>query len=489
MAARRKQRKFVFTPGYFISGVLVVLLAAFLRVIGGTGMVPPKYLILSFSLLLALVAVACYLAWDFDFRGRFWAGLALSVVLAVVLTAGIVMGMRVQTLLDNVTTPDKKVVDLGIFVRADDPVSSPEELKGRSFGVLSQVEQEETDRYMQELETLLQEPVSAAKYDSPLQLIDDLLNGRLDAAVFNLAYLDLVDELEGYEDIRDRIRQVTLVTVEVPVTPAPASTPGPAEDDPVFTVYISGIDGYRGLETYCRSDVNIIAVVNPEKHFVLLVSTPRDYFLPLPISNGERDRLTNAGLFGVDVSEGTLEMLYGIHLDYYFRLDFSGFKRIIDSLGGVTVYSEKAFTAGDYSFSEGENTLDGEAALMFARERHAFKDGDLQRGRNQMALIKGVMKKVLSSDLLAKYMPLMSAVEGSFETTVPPDMIARLVQEQLDQGGDWTVETYHVSGTDGNETTFSVSVKDYVMFPDEDTVAVAKDLLTQALAGQVVTPP
>lgn len=489
MAARRKQRKFVFTPGYFISGVLVVLLVAFLRVIGGTGMVPPKYLILSFSLLLALVAVACYLAWDFDFRGRFWAGLALSVVLAVVLTAGIVMGMRVQTLLDNVTTPDKKVVDLGIFVRADDPVSSPEELKGRSFGVLGHVEQEETDRYMQELETLLQEPVSAAKYDSPLQLIDDLLNGRLDAAVFNLAYLDLVDELEGYEDIRDRIRQVTLVTVEVPVTPAPASTPGPVEDDPVFTVYISGIDGYRGLETYCRSDVNIIAVVNPEKHFVLLVSTPRDYFLPLPISNGERDRLTNAGLFGVDVSEGTLEMLYGIHLDYYFRLDFSGFKRIIDSLGGVTVYSEKAFTAGDYSFSEGENTLDGEAALMFARERHAFKDGDLQRGRNQMALIKGVMKKVLSSDLLAKYMPLMSAVEGSFETTVPPDMIARLVQEQLDQGGDWTVETYHVSGTDGNETTFSVSVKDYVMFPDEDTVAVAKDLLTQALAGQVVTPP
>ena len=278
-------------------------------------------------------------------------------------------------------------------------------------------------------------------------------------------------------------------TVELPVTAAPASTPGPEADDRVFTVYISGIDSRRGLETYSRSDVNIIAVVNPEEHFVLLVSTPRDYFLPLPISNGERDRLTNAGLFGVDVSEGTLEMLYGIHLDYYFRVDFSGFKQIIDSLGGVTVNSEKAFTANGFSFTEGENTLNGEEALVFARERHAFKDGDLQRGRHQMELIKGVMKKVLSSNLLTRYLPLMDALEGSFETTIPSDMIAGLARRQLERGGDWNVETYYVSGTDGNETTFSVSVKDYVMFPDGDTVAVAKDLLTRALAGEIVTAP
>jgi anionic cell wall polymer biosynthesis LytR-Cps2A-Psr (LCP) family protein len=184
-------------------------------------------------------------------------------------------------------------------------------------------------------------------------------------------------------------------------------------------------------------------------------------------------------------------MLYDVNVDYYFRVNFGGFEDIVDALGGVTVYSEYSFTTydGNYSFSAGDNTLNGAQALGFARERKAFITGDRQRGVNQMALIKAIVNKVLSPSILANYSSLLESVQGNFETSVPMSVLSKLVRDQLSDGGSWNIVTYSVDGTGDSQIPYSLSTYSYVMWPDEDTVATAKDLISQVLNGETVTAP
>ena len=185
---------------------------------------------------------------------------------------------------------------------------------------------------------------------------------------------------------------------------------------------------------------------------------------------------------------GTLEMLYGTEIDYYFRVNFSGFKKIIDALGGVTVYSEYGFSTNTHSFSQGENYLNGDAALAFARERYSFSGGDRQRGKNQMAVIKAVIEKAMSPAILTGYTDLMESVAGNFETSMPYDMIAELVKDQLDNGGSWNIVSTSVDGTGDTRRPYSLSTGAYVMIPNQETVDAAIAKINQVKNGEIVQP-
>lgn len=260
-----------------------------------------------------------------------------------------------------------------------------------------------------------------------------------------------------------------------------------AKEGKVYTILISGIDNRGGIVAKSRSDVNIIATVNTATRQILLVSTPRDYFVPLSISNGVPDKLTHAGIYGISVCMDTLGMLYDIDINNYIRLNFDGFIKIIDALGGITVNSEYDFDAGAHHFDKGENVVDGEAALAFARERYAFASGDRQRGKNQMAVIKGVIDKILSPELLKNYSSILSSVEGCFETNLSYDEIASLCQQQLAEGGSWNVVSYSVDGTGDSQQPYSMNQYAYVMVPDDTTVDHAKELMAKVRGGEKIT--
>lgn len=315
----------------------------------------------------------------------------------------------------------------------------------------------------------------------------------MDAIVLNTAYLELFDEMEGYEGVESRLRQIDLRRVETEIvvpesTPAPEGTASPAETlDKIYTIYISGSDTRYGLNTVGRSDVNILAVVNTSTKQVLLVSTPRDYYVPLSISNGVPDKLTHAGIYGIDVSIGTIEMLYDLDIDYYFRLNFTGFVDIVDALGGVTVYNDIGFTREGFTYNEGYITLNGAQALGFARERYSFTTGDVQRGINQMRLISGILRKALSPDILTRYTSILQSVDGAFEMNIPYDEIAAVVRNQLDTGGDWSIVRYNVTGWNDSQIPYSMSQYAYVMQPDYATVDKAKELIARVKNGERLT--
>ena len=259
-----------------------------------------------------------------------------------------------------------------------------------------------------------------------------------------------------------------------------------------FVVYLSGVDTRGDLTDKARSDVNIIAAVNPVTKQVVLINTPRDYYVDLAGTNS-KDKLTHAGLYGVQTSMDTLGNLYGVDVQHYIRINFAGFINVIDALGGVDVYSDQAFTSvgspGYYdptTFVEGWNHLDGKAALAFARERHAFKTGDIQRGINQMKVIDAMLNKIKSPALLMGFTKILDAVSDSFVTSLSQNQISALVRMQLSDFAEWNIERYTVTGSSGSSTKCysAKGQKLYVMKPDENSVAKAKEMIAAVMGGE-----
>ena len=259
-----------------------------------------------------------------------------------------------------------------------------------------------------------------------------------------------------------------------------------------FVVYLSGVDNRGELTEKARSDVNILAVVNPTTKQVALINTPRDYYVDLA-GTDSKDKLTHAGLYGVETSMATLGNLYGVNVEHYLRINFAGFISIIDAVGGVDVYSDQAFTSvgspGYYdptTFAEGWNHLDGKSALAFARERHAFKTGDIQRGINQMKVIDAMVNKLKSPALLMGFSKLMDAAADCFVTSLSQEQISALVRMQLGDLANWDIQSYTVTGS-GAKSTKCYSAKGqslYVMKPDENSVNEAKALIAAVLGGE-----
>ena len=259
-----------------------------------------------------------------------------------------------------------------------------------------------------------------------------------------------------------------------------------------FVVYLSGVDNRGELTEKARSDVNILAVVNPTTKQAALINTPRDYYVDLA-GTDSKDKLTHAGLYGVETSMATLGNLYGVNVEHYIRINFAGFISIIDAIGGVDVYSDQAFTSvgspGYYdptTFAEGWNHLDGKSALAFARERHAFKTGDIQRGINQMKVIDAMAEKLKSPALLMSFSKLMDAMSDCFVTSLSQEQISALVRMQLGDLSSWDIQSYSVTGT-GGKSSKCYSAKGqslYVMKPDENSVNEAKALVAAVLGGE-----
>ncbi len=259
-----------------------------------------------------------------------------------------------------------------------------------------------------------------------------------------------------------------------------------------FVVYLSGVDNRGELTENARSDVNILVVVNPVTKQAALINTPRDYYVDLA-GTESKDKLTHAGLYGVETSMATLGNLYGVDVDHYIRINFAGFISIIDAIGGVDVYSDQAFTSvgspGYYdptTFAEGWNHLDGKSALAFARERHAFKTGDIQRGINQMKVIDAMANKLKSPALLMSFSKLMDAAADCFVTSFSQEQISALVRMQLGDLASWDIQSYTVTGS-GAKSSKCYSAKGqslYVMKPDENSVNEAKALIAAVLGGE-----
>ena len=486
----RKMGKHI--PGLIVTLVVLITAIVFAVMLLNMKVIPTKFIAVIGLVMLVLIVIVGALVWSTDGKIRFVVGVILAAVFAAVFILGSMNVYKTHSTLAGISGVNTEITEVGIYVRADDSADSIEATADYVYGVLTDLDRANSDKAIQEVDSETGKTVQVQEYAGLTELVDGLLNGQTGAIVLNSAYLSVIEEMDGYSDISSRIKELTVKKVETTIEPqeTEAKAEESTNDGSVYTIFISGIDSRSGLVAKSRSDSNIIATVNTATRQVLLVSTPRDYFVPLSISGGQRDKLTHAGIYGINVCMDTLGMLYNEDINYYFRINFAGFEQLINSLGGVTVYSDYDFDSKNetgYHFNQGENYLNGEQALVFSRERYAFKEGDRQRGKNQMAVIKGVINKALSPELLKNYSSVLSSIQGCFETNISYEEIARLLQQQLNNGGDWNIVSYSVNGTGDTQKPYSMSQKAYVMIPDESTVQKAEAMMKKVRDGETVS--
>ncbi len=489
--------------GTVIASLLLIAGVLFMAILIKTKLLPAKLLLLAGGAFLVYAVLVFLLTRNPQKRGAMICGCVMTVVMLIVLILGSPYLTQALDMLDAITQVEVEITDMGVYVKEESPAKELKDLAGGKIGIMDMLDRENTDEALENVQEQIG-TLQVQEYAGLGQLISGLLSEEVDAILLNSAYLDLLADMEGFENAASQLREIHMyqAQTQIQITQPEkqeekkdildflireeADETEPENPYNVFTVYISGIDSRSGLIAKSRSDVNIIATVNVDTRQVLLVSTPRDFYVPLPISNGKPDKLTHAGIYGIDVSMGTLEMLYGTDIDYYFRVNFSGFERIIDALGGVTVHSDYTFSSGNHQFYKGANTLNGSQALAFSRARYQFASGDRQRGKNQMAVIKAVIEKAMSPSLLTNYADIMQSVSGSFETSMPYDKIAELVRDQLENGGSWNVVSYSVDGTGDSKIPYSMSQYAYVMIPDQSTVDTAISKINQVKNGEIL---
>lgn len=267
-----------------------------------------------------------------------------------------------------------------------------------------------------------------------------------------------------------------------------------------FLMYVSGIDTEGDISTIARSDVNVIVCVNPVTKMIGMITTPRDSYVEIPgvtDGSGLYDKLTHAGIFSAQckASIAALEKLYGIDIDYFMKLNFTSMRGLVDALGGVDVYSKYEFDSRNIlgiHFNQGMNHVNGYQALVFCRERYSFPDGDYQRGRNHLEMIKAIFNKALSPALLANYSTILDKISSNLETNMTVSEITNLVKMQLDDKASWNIVSYATGGINGGQqqlrcTYTAKKYKRSVTILDPESVACATEMMERILNGEIVT--
>lgn len=391
-------------------------------------------------------------------------------------------GNALANIADNVVVTDT----VSVYALADNPAESVADIKDGVFAITQNYDYEHTKTTLDKIKENLGQDVHTQNYDTVFDMVDALYAGNVDAMILNVAYVDVIRDQKGYEDFSDRTK--TLYDHEVKTSVAQENTQDTRyiTKDP-FIIYISGSDTRNLKLATSRSDVNILAVVNPASKQVLLLNTPRDYYVETTVSGGMRDKLTHCGIYGIDCSMGTLTNLYEENVDYYVQINFNGFETLIDAIGGITVEAEKSFrtSEGGYYISQGTNQLSGAVALSYVRERKSFADGDNARGRHQMQAIEAIIKKVSSgTTVLNNYSAILSSMEGMFATNMSSSEISALVRMQLTDMASWNVKSFAVTGTGSSQKTYSMPTKrSYVMIPDESQIDYARKLVDKVVDG------
>lgn len=326
--------------------------------------------------------------------------------------------------------------------------------------------------------------LATEKVDSYQAAYENLVNGSSQAMVFNSAYSSLLEM--SYENFQSNLKTIYSYKIKTSI-----KDEAKAHDSNVFNIYISGIDTYGSISTVSRSDVNLILTVNMNTHKILMTETPRDAYVKIPDGGADQyDKLTHAGIYGVETSEKTLENLYGITIDYYARLNFDSFLKLIDALGGITVYNDQAFTAlmnkKEYPVGNIELTS-GEDALAFVRERYSLEHGDYDRGNNQMKVIQAILNKMTSLKSVSNYSTIISNVQDSIQTDMKLDTMMKLVNSQLDSGEKFTVTSQEVTGTGSTGELISYAMPSsslYMIQLDDASVAKASQAIKDVMEGK-----
>lgn len=469
---KRRQKRKKNTFGYLLI-ILQAIVSVFLLIsLTWLGMLPMKYITLAGLVLLCLWLV-CVLT-QVNRKKSGILGKVYGIFMIAGLSVGVFYIAKTTNLIGQISGNAFKTEKVVVAVLDSDPAEKLEDAAEYQFGIQFDKGADTMESALATISEELGQDVETIQYDNLKEQAEALYSGEVQAIVYNTAYSNVIEsELEEYGE-KARVIYSTQAKVSLNVS---QGTDDSLTTKP-FTMYISGLDVYEDtVDQGQRSDVNIIAVVNPKTHQILLVTTPRDYYVTIPgVSEGMYDKLTHAGSYGIDTSMATLGELYETEINYYAQLNFTALIEIVDILGGLDVESEYAFTTSEDSgyvmdVQKGKNHFNGVQALAFARERQNVEGGDLQRGKDQQAVITAMIKKMLSPTMLLKANSILETVGRNVETNVSQEQINALIRYQLSKNPQWSILSLSAEGETGEDACYSAGGEILsVVYQDEESI-------------------
>lgn len=487
----KEQNKFLIVFSILLSILLVIASFYFLYQLIKINVLPTKLLFLITIIFVLLDAIFALLL-------CYYTRAVVSKIICVVITLALIFGScmggyyisKTGSLLTNITNVTKHAKNtVSVVVKQSSDIKNKSQLNGLSVGTLRTIGTQGSSKALKELskDGIV---MNQSEYDSLSSMLEAFYNGEVDSIIINESSRSQILDMESYADFDNNTRVVYQTSYKVENTDK-ANAVTDITSKP-FNVLISGSDTRGGFDENGRSDVIMVATVNPKTSTILLTSVPRDFYVTTACDaadgcmQGALDKITHTGIHGTNTTKRTVEQLLGIEINYTFKVGFDTVTDLVDALGGVDVYVEPGYAVSTSTFSvhEGVNHLDGQHALAYARERYSYTEGDRQRTKNQQQVLMGIVNEATKPSVITKYASIMDAMANTFSTTMSNEEISDLIKYQINNNPKWKMEQYMVDGT--GDTLMCAELGDVasVMVPDQSTVKMAKDKINAVLAGK-----
>lgn len=487
----KEQNKVLRGIGIALSILLVVASFYLLYQLIKINVLPTKLLFLITIVFVLLDAIFALLLCYYT---RAFVSKIICVVITLVLILGSCIGgyyiSKTGSLLTNITNVTKHAKNtVSVVVKQSSDIKNKSQLNGLSVGTLRTIGTQGSSKALKELskDGIV---MNQSEYDSLSAMLEAFYNGEVDSIIINESSRSQILDMESYADFDNNTRVVYQTSYKVENTDK-AYAVSDITSKP-FNILISGSDTRGGFDENGRSDVIMVATVNPKTSTILLTSVPRDFYVTTACDaadgcmQGTLDKITHTGIHGTNTTKRTVEQLLGVEINYTFKVGFDTVTDLVDALGGVDVYVEPGYAVSTSTFSvhEGVNHLNGHDALEYARERYAYTEGDRQRTKNQQQVLMGIVNEATKPSVITKYASIMDAMANTFSTTMSNEEISDLIKHQINNNPKWKMEQYMVDGTGDTLMCAELGDAASVMVPDQSTVKIAKDKINAILAGK-----
>ncbi|WP_295565141.1 LCP family protein [uncultured Holdemanella sp.] len=487
----KEQNKVLKVFSILLSILLVVVSFYLLYQLIKINVLPTKLLFLITIVFVLLDAIFALLLCYYT---RAFVSKIICVVITLVLIFGSCIGgyyiSKTGSLLTNITNVTKHAKNtVSVVVKQSSDIKNKSQLNGLSVGTLRTIGTQGSSKALKELskDGIV---MNQSEYDSLSAMLEAFYNGEVDSIIINESSRSQILDMESYADFDNNTRVVYQTSYKVENTDK-ANAVSDITSKP-FNILISGSDTRGGFDENGRSDVIMVATINPKTSTILLTSVPRDFYVTTACDaadgcmQGALDKITHTGIHGTNTTKRTVEQLLGIEINYTFKVGFDTVTDLVDALGGVDVYVEPGYAVSTSTFSvhEGTNHLDGEHALAYARERYSYTEGDRQRTKNQQQVLMGIVNEATKPSVITKYASIMDAMANTFSTTMSNEEISDLIKYQINNNPKWKMEQYMVDGTGDTLMCAELGDAASVMVPDQSTVKMAKDKINAVLAGK-----
>lgn len=491
----KEQNKVLRGIGIVLSILLVVASFYLLYQLIKINVLPTKLLFLITIIFVLLDAIFALLLCYYT---RAIVSKIICVVIALVLIFGSCMGgyyiSKTGSLLTNITNVTKHAKNtVSVVVKQSSDIKNKLQLNALSVGMLRTIGTQGSSKALKELskDGIV---MNQSEYDSLSAMLEAFYNGEVDSIIINESSRSQILDMESYADFDNNTRVVYQTSYKVENTDK-ANAVTDITSKP-FNVLISGSDTRGGFDENGRSDVIMVATINPKTSTILLTSVPRDFYVTTACDaadgcmQGALDKITHTGIHGTNTTKRTVEQLLGIEINYTFKVGFDAVTELVDAVGGVDVTVAPGYAVDHFacmynlSVHEGVNHLNGEQALAFARERYAYTEGDRQRTKNQQLVLMGIVDKITSPSIVQNYSSIMDAMSNTFSTTMSSSEISALIKYQINNNPKWKIEQYMVDGTGDTLMCAELGDAASVMVPNQSTVKMAKDKINAVLAGK-----